>query len=84
MAKAALNMITRTIADDYFSDYNIIVNSVDTGWVNNMGGTEYKKINCPLSIVDGAMRVLDPILSYYNSNIKTHGKLYKDYQISNW
>ena len=34
MAKAALNMLTRTIADDY-RKWGIFVNSVDTGWVTD-------------------------------------------------
>jgi len=34
MAKASLNMITRTCAQD-FAKQNIFMNSVDTGWVTN-------------------------------------------------
>jgi NAD(P)-dependent dehydrogenase (short-subunit alcohol dehydrogenase family) len=34
MAKAALNMITRTCAVD-FKKNSIFMNSVDTGWVTN-------------------------------------------------
>lgn len=34
MAKAALNMITRTCADQYATQ-GIYMNSVDTGWHNN-------------------------------------------------
>ena len=34
MAKAALNMMTRTSAADYFGD-GIHMNSVDTGWVTD-------------------------------------------------
>lgn len=35
MAKAALNMMTLTCAQDFISDY-ILVNCVDTGWVTDM------------------------------------------------
>src|SRR6202008_299322 len=34
MAKAALNMMTRTSATDYFND-GIHMNSVDTGWITD-------------------------------------------------
>ena len=34
MAKAALNMMTRTSSVDYQKD-NIYMNAVDTGWVTN-------------------------------------------------
>ena len=35
MAKAALNMMTLTCAQDFISDH-ILVNCVDTGWVTDM------------------------------------------------
>eukprot|EP00603_Paraphysomonas_imperforata_P014112 CAMPEP_0114479842 /NCGR_PEP_ID=MMETSP0104-20121206/16802_1 /TAXON_ID=37642 ORGANISM="Paraphysomonas imperforata, Strain PA2" /NCGR_SAMPLE_ID=MMETSP0104 /ASSEMBLY_ACC=CAM_ASM_000202 /LENGTH=41 /DNA_ID= /DNA_START= /DNA_END= /DNA_ORIENTATION= len=34
MAKAALNMMTRTAADD-FRKSNIFMTAVDTGWIND-------------------------------------------------
>merc|ERR1719326_1412901 len=34
MAKAALNMMTKTCADDY-AQAGIFMNSVDTGWIND-------------------------------------------------
>ena len=67
MAKAALNMITRTSAFAFASD-NIYMNSVDTGWVTNENPydiaqrmTDEHGFKCPLDCVDGAMRVLDPV-----------------------
>jgi NAD(P)-dependent dehydrogenase (short-subunit alcohol dehydrogenase family) len=35
MAKAALNMLTRTSAEDLATNYRIYMNSVDTGWIND-------------------------------------------------
>ena len=35
MAKAALNMLTRTSAEDLAKGYRIYMNSVDTGWIND-------------------------------------------------
>ena len=67
MAKAALNMITRTCSKQ-FKQEGIFMNSVDTGWVTNehpLPLVDHMSDNygfkCPLDCVDGAMRVLDPI-----------------------
>ncbi|VAW73680.1 L-fuco-beta-pyranose dehydrogenase [hydrothermal vent metagenome] len=66
MAKAALNMLTRTSADDYAKD-NIYMVSVDPGWVSNEGpANQVEKamidgIHPPLEMVDAAVRILDPI-----------------------
>ena len=66
MAKAALNMITRTCAESY-AERDVHVNSVDTGWVTNeaphpvaarMSGEGLRE---PLDAIDGAARVLDPV-----------------------
>lgn len=35
MAKAALNMLTRTSSDDLAKKSRIFMNSVDTGWIND-------------------------------------------------
>ena len=60
MAKAALNMMTRTAATDYFND-GIHMNSVDTGWVTDEDPAEIaarkiveQRFHPPLDIVDGA------------------------------
>ena len=69
MAKAALNMMTRTSATDYHGD-GIHMNSVDTGWVTDEDPVEIaarktveQRFHPPLDIVDGAARILDPIIS---------------------
>ena len=72
MAKAALNMMTRTSAADYVRD-GIHMNAVDTGWVTDEDPaaiasrkTEIHGFHPPLDIVDGAARVLDPVFDGYN------------------
>src|SRR4029077_18941662 len=69
MAKAALNMMTRTSAPDYVRD-GIHMNSVDTGWVTDEdaaplaeGKRHQHSFFPPLDVVDGAARILDPIFS---------------------
>ena len=63
MAKAALNMMTRTSAADYHAD-GIHMNSVDTGWVTDEDPVEIaarktaeQRFHPPLDIVDGAARI---------------------------
>src|SRR6476646_1716467 len=60
MAKAALNMMTRTAATDYRND-GIHMNSIDTGWVTDEDPAEIAarkvrehRFHPPLDIVDGA------------------------------
>jgi NAD(P)-dependent dehydrogenase (short-subunit alcohol dehydrogenase family) len=68
MAKAALNMMTRTSAEDY-RKANIYMTAVDTGWINDekpldrAGAHAKKGFQTPLDEVDAAARILDPILS---------------------
>ena len=74
MAKAALNMMTRTSATDYQLD-GIHMNSVDTGWVTDEDPfaiarrkTREQRFHPPLDIVDGAARVVDPVISGFNTD----------------
>ena len=73
MAKAALNMMTRTSATDYHAD-GIHMNSVDTGWVTDEDPVEIAarktaehRFHPPLDIVDGAARIVDPIIDGFNT-----------------
>src|ERR1035437_8010778 len=73
MAKAALNMMTRTSATDYHAD-GIHMNSVDTGWVTDEDAkqlaarkTRDHGFHPPLDIVDGAARIVDPIIAGFNT-----------------
>jgi NAD(P)-dependent dehydrogenase (short-subunit alcohol dehydrogenase family) len=89
MTKAALNMLTRTSAGDFVKN-NIYMNAVDVGWIST-GANEEKRNRLfenlqipPLDSVDGAMRIIQPILDIRDGNTELYGKLLKNYQIVEW
>lgn len=68
MAKAALNMLTRTSATEMFETDRILMTAVDTGWITDER-PHHEKLriaeagwHAPLDLVDGAARVYDPIV----------------------
>jgi len=90
MAKAALNMMTHTSAEDLARD-GIYMNAVDTGWVTDEDPVElsqYKQnvhdFQPPLDIVDGAARVCDPFFDGIQTGKHWCGKFLKDYFPIDW
>ena len=90
MAKAALNMMTRTSAADYV-EHGIHMNSVDTGWVTDEDPAvkadekrEMHGFTPPLDIVDGAARICDPVFDGLNTGRHVWGQFLKDYASTDW
>jgi NAD(P)-dependent dehydrogenase (short-subunit alcohol dehydrogenase family) len=94
MAKAALNMLTRTSAEDLATKHRIYMNSVDTGWINDENPLERASktaavnlFQTPIDEIDAASRLLDPIFSAVNGGrecVKEYGKFLKDYRETEW
>lgn len=84
MAKASLNMMTHSLANDYSKD-RIFVYSCDPGWVTSQFPTDFennKNFKPYLTLEDGACRLCYPIYLHLNDiNIKDSGSQYKDYKI---
>ncbi|MCU0758838.1 MAG: SDR family NAD(P)-dependent oxidoreductase [Steroidobacteraceae bacterium] len=89
MAKAALNMMTRTSAPDYVRD-GIHMNAVDTGWVTDEDPAVHAARKAelgfapPLDIIDGAARIVDPVFSGMNTGTHLWGQFLKDYKPAPW
>ncbi|WP_156756005.1 SDR family NAD(P)-dependent oxidoreductase [Actinokineospora pegani] len=88
MAKAALNMLTRTSAEEMLTD-GILMTAVDTGWITDERPHPTKVrladegFHAPLDLVDGAARVYDPIVrGELGEDIR--GVFMKDYAPSAW
>jgi NAD(P)-dependent dehydrogenase (short-subunit alcohol dehydrogenase family) len=88
MAKAALNMLTRTSAQELLRD-GILMTSVDTGWITDERPHPTRMrladegFHAPLDLVDGAARVLDPIVRG-EAGEDLHGCFLKDYRAAAW
>jgi len=88
MAKAALNMLTRTSAGELFEE-GILMTSVDTGWITDERPHVTKErlaaegFHAPLDLVDGAARVYDPIVRG-ESGEDLYGCFLKDYRPGAW
>ncbi|MBC6451665.1 SDR family oxidoreductase [Actinokineospora xionganensis] len=88
MAKAALNMLTRTSAQEMLTD-GILMTAVDTGWITDERPHPTKMrlaeegFHAPLDLVDGAARVYDPIVrGELGEDI--YGCFLKDYEPAAW
>lgn len=93
MAKAALNMMTRTSAQEYAKS-GILMNSVDTGWINDENPAHIAArlaaehgthgFATPLDEVDAAARILDPVFAGVNDGVASAGLFFKDYAPTEW
>ncbi|AYJ49704.1 SDR family oxidoreductase [Rhodococcus sp. P1Y] len=88
MAKAALNMLTRTSAKEMLGS-GILMTAVDTGWITDERPHPTKMrladegFHAPLDLVDGAARVYDPIVQG-EQGVDLHGQFLKDFAPSPW
>ena len=89
MAKAALNMLTRTSSEEMFETDRILMTAVDTGWITDER-PHHEKLriaaegwHAPLDLVDGAARVYDPIV-IGEAGEDLYGCFVKDYKPSPW
>jgi NAD(P)-dependent dehydrogenase (short-subunit alcohol dehydrogenase family) len=89
MAKAALNMLTRTSAGEMLEKDGILMTAVDTGWITDERPHPTKLrlaeegFHAPLDLVDGAARVYDPIVrGELGEDLR--GCFLKDYSPSPW
>ena len=89
MAKAAVNMLTRTSAREMFETDRILMTSVDTGWITDERPHPTKVrlaeegFHAPLDLVDGAARVYDPIVRG-EAGEDLFGVFLKDYAPGQW
>ncbi len=89
MAKAALNMLTRTSAGEMLETDGILMTAVDTGWITDERPHHTKVrlaeegFHAPLDLVDGAARVYDPIVRG-EAGEDIFGVFLKDYRPAAW
>ncbi len=89
MAKAAVNMLTRTSAREMFETDHILMTSVDTGWITDERPHPTKVrlaeegFHAPLDLEDGAARVYDPIVRG-QAGEDQFGVFLKDYGPASW
>jgi NAD(P)-dependent dehydrogenase (short-subunit alcohol dehydrogenase family) len=89
MAKAALNMLTRTSAQEMLETDGILMTAVDTGWITDERPHPDKVrlaaegFHAPLDLVDGAARVYDPVVRGERGE-DLYGCFLKDYRPSAW
>ena len=91
MAKAALNMMTRTSAPELASRLRIYMTAVDTGWINDENprdkaarNAEENHFQTPIDEVDAAARVLHPVFDGLATGAPLFGVFLKDYAESEW
>lgn len=90
MAKAALDMLTRTCAEE-LANHSVYVTSVDPGWVSDQHTTALREslvhggdFEAPVSALDAAARVLDPIYSALEGAPPAWGVVFRNYAPCPW
>lgn len=89
MTKAALNMMTLTSGKDLVND-SIYMTSVDVGWISTGAKESLREKQFesgyipPLDPVDGASRIMDPIIQGINGDNYWYSVLLKNYKVTNW
>ncbi len=89
MAKASLNMMTRTSAEEYAED-GIYMTSVDPGWASNENprpiaeAMRARGFMPPLDLVDAAARVCDPVVRGRRDGELLRGVFIKDFREISW
>ena len=91
MAKAALNMMTRTSAAELAATHRIFMTAVDTGWINDENPRERaaataaaSHFQTPIDEVDAAARVLQPVFEGVATGKPRFGVFLKDYAETEW
>ena len=89
MTKASLNMLTNTSAKEYLG-YGVYMNAVDVGWVSTGANEMLRQQQFargyipPLDPVDGAARIMVPIIDELEESLGVVGKLLKNYRVQPW
>jgi NAD(P)-dependent dehydrogenase (short-subunit alcohol dehydrogenase family) len=89
MAKASLNMLTRTVAPELAVEGTFVC-AVDPGWVSDQrpvptAAGERGAFAAPLDAIDAAARVLDPVFTGVLDPARPpFGVLFKDYHVVDW
>jgi len=89
MAKAALNMMTRTAASN-LAQQHIFMNAVDPGWVSHENPAHIAQLlnesGCipPLDCVDAAARICNPIFRGIGAGHRVYGKLFINFAVADW
>ena len=92
MAKAALNMMTRTSAAELAEKRRVFMTAVDTGWINDENPrhiaariAKTHDFQTPIDEVDAAARVLHPVFHGYAPGVEPlRGVFLKDYVATEW
>ena len=92
MAKAALNMMTRTAAAELAEKHRVFMTAVDTGWINDENPRERAAriardhhFQTPLDEIDAAARVLHPVFhGAAGGTTPLRGVFLKDFIATEW